>query len=72
MKKMLYIFILFFLSTAVFCQDPPDFGDPNDPNPTDATLLTHDQVPIMVIAAIFFGICVIAGKKYNPLKRFTN
>jgi hypothetical protein len=61
MKKMIHVIILFFLSTAAFCQDPPDFGDPNDDNPTDAPIDT--QLPVLVIAAAFLGIYVIARKK---------
>ncbi|PKB15128.1 hypothetical protein CLU82_0189 [Flavobacterium sp. 5] len=64
------VIILFFLSNTAFCQDPPDFGDPNDDNPTDAPIDT--QLPVLLIGAIFFGIYVITRKKDSPLKRFTN
>jgi hypothetical protein len=64
MKKMIHIIILFFLSTAAFCQDPPDFGDPNDDNPTDQPAAPIDtQLPVLVIAAAFLGTYVIARKK---------
>ena len=64
MKKMIHVIILFFLSTAAFCQDPPDFGDPNDDNPTDEPVVPiDDQLPVLLIAAISFGIYVIVKKK---------
>jgi len=63
MKKIIHVILLFFLCTAAFCQDPPDFGDPTDPNPTDDALPIDTQVPVLLIAAIFFGIYVIARKK---------
>lgn len=73
MKKIIHVILLFFLSTAAFCQDPPDFGDPTDPNPTDQPALPIDaQLPVLLIAAIFFGIYVIGRKKYSPFKRLTN
>lgn len=62
MKKIIYTILLFFLCTSAFCEDPPDFGDPTDPNPTDQMPI-DEQVPIMVITAIFFGIYVIMRKK---------
>lgn len=58
--------ILFFLSTAAFCQNPPppDFEDPTDPNPTDQPPVPIDtQLPVLLIGAAFFGIYVIARKK---------
>lgn len=58
---MIHVIILFFLSTAAFCQDPPDFGDPNDDNPTDAPI--DKQLSVLLIGAAFFGIYVIARKK---------
>lgn len=73
MKKIIYVIILFFLCTAAFCQNPPppDFEDPD--NPTDQPAVPIDtQLPVLLIAAIFFGIYVIARKKDSPLKRFTN
>lgn len=63
MKKIIHTILLFFLCTAAFCQDPPDFGDPTDPNPTDLPIDT--QMPVMVMVAIFFGIYVIERKKYR-------
>jgi hypothetical protein len=65
MKKMLHVIILFFLSTAAFCQNPPDFGDPNDDNPIDQPpeLPIDTQLPVLLIGAAFFGIYVIARKK---------
>jgi hypothetical protein len=75
MKKIIHTIILIFLCTAAFSQntDPADFGGSNDDNPTDQPAVPIDtQLPVLLIAAIFFGIYVIARKKDSPLKRFTN
>lgn len=64
MKKIVHVIILFFLCNTAFCQDPPDFGDPNDDNPTDQPAAPIDtQLPVLLIVSIFFGIYVIARKK---------
>ena len=68
MKKIIHVIILFFLCNTAFCQDPPppDFEDPNDDNPTDQPALPIDtQLPVLLIAAVFFGIYVIGRKKYS-------
>jgi hypothetical protein len=65
MKKIINVIILFFLCNTAFCQDPPDFGDPNDDNPTDQAAPIDDQLPIIVITAVFFGIYVIARKRQS-------
>ncbi len=67
---MILVIILFFLSNTAFCQDPPDFGDPNDDNPTDVPIDT--QLSVLLIGAVFFGIYVIKRKKDSSHKRFTN
>ena len=74
MKKIIHTILLFFLYNTAFCQNPPppDFGDPTDPNPTDHAVPIDDQVPMMMITAVFFGICVIAKKKERLFNRFTN
>jgi hypothetical protein len=72
MKKIIHVIILFFLCNTGFSQDPPDFGDPNDDNPTDQPAVAIDtQLPVLLIAAVFLGIYVIARKKDSPFKRFT-
>jgi hypothetical protein len=73
MKKMIHVILMFFFCNAAFCQDPPDFGDPTDPNPTDQQAVPIDtQLPVLVIAAVFYGIYVIGRKKYSPFKWLTN
>jgi hypothetical protein len=64
MKKIAHVIILFFLCNTALCQDPPDFGDPNDDNPTDQQGVPIDtQLPVLLIAAVFFGLYVIVRKK---------
>lgn len=74
MKKIIHVIILFFLCNTAFSQGPPppDFEDPTDPNPTDQPAVPIDtQLPVLLIAAVFLGIYVIARKKDSPFKRFT-
>lgn len=65
MKKIIHVIILFLVCTTAFSQnpDPPDFEDPTDDNPTDVPI--DGQMPIMLIAAIFFGIYIIGRKKLS-------
>ncbi|TPG34844.1 hypothetical protein [Flavobacterium pectinovorum] len=71
MKKIIHVVLLFFLCTIAFAQDsppPPDFEDPNDPNPTDQSSVPIDSHLIALsIAALFLGLYVIWRKKYNHL-----
>jgi hypothetical protein len=66
MKKLIHVVLLFFLCTFAFSQSlpPPDFEDPNDPNPTDQAGVPIDTHLITLsIAALFFGLYVIWRKK---------
>lgn len=69
MKKLIHIVLLFFFCTVAFSQSnppPPDFEDPNDPNPTDQTSVPIDKDLITLsIAALFLGLYVIWRKKYS-------
>lgn len=66
MKKIIHIIILLFLCAVTYAQvgpPPPDFEDPNDPNPTDQPSVPIDTHLIeLSITALFFGIYVICRK----------
>jgi len=69
MKKLIHVFLLFFLCTVAFSQGnppPPDFEDPNDPNPTDQASVPIDTHLITLsVSALFLGLYVIWRKKRN-------
>ncbi|MEO6175791.1 MAG: hypothetical protein ABIP27_11640 [Flavobacterium circumlabens] len=70
MKKIIHAFLLFFLCTIAFAQDgppPPDFEDPNDPNPTDQPVVVpiDSHVIGLAIGAVFLGLYMIWRKKYS-------
>jgi hypothetical protein len=69
MKKIIYAVLLFFLCTIAFSQGgppPPDFEDPNDPNPTDQPSVPIDSHLIaLTVGAVFLGIYIIWRKKYS-------
>jgi hypothetical protein len=72
MKKIIHVVLLFFVCTIVFAQGgppPPDFEDPNDPNPTDQPtgIPIDTHLITLAIAALFLGLYVIWRKKYNHL-----
>lgn len=69
MKKIIHVVLLFFLCAVAFAQSgppPPDFEDPNDPNPTDQPSVPIDNhLVALSVAALFFGCYVIFRKKNN-------
>jgi hypothetical protein len=69
MKKIIHVILLFFLWAVAFAQDgppPPDFENPNDPNPTDQPSVPIDTHLILFSSvALFFGFYIINRKKHN-------
>lgn len=69
MKKIIHTVLLFFLCAIAFAQGgtpPPDFEDPNDPNPTDQPAVPIDShLMALTIGAVFLGLYVIWRKKYS-------
>jgi hypothetical protein len=71
MKKIIHVILLFFIWAVAFSQNgppPPDFEDPNDPNPTDQPSVPIDTHIILLSgAALFLGLYVIYRKKHKSL-----
>ncbi|RUT69502.1 hypothetical protein D0817_15075 [Flavobacterium cupreum] len=71
MKKIIHVILLFFVCAVAFSQSgppPPDFEDPNDPNPTDKPSVPIDtHIVLLCGAALFFGLYVIYKKKHKSL-----
>lgn len=69
MKKIIHVAVLFFLCSIALGQSgppPPDFEDPNDPNPADVPAVPIDTHLISVsIAALFLGLYFIRRKKQS-------